>query len=246
VGVSDDVKERVASVLNTAWSTRDGRVVPSTSDVALSNGAVEVEAAFLYADLAGSTALQKDYKATFAAKAIRMYLAGASQIIRHFGGQIRSFDGDRVMGVFVGNSKRNDAVKAAFMINWLVREVINPLVRERQQNMKNTTVWVARHGVGIDVGATFIARAGVRNSSGAQTHNDLIFTGRAPNIAAKLSALRDENLGPIVITEDVFGGLNPEQKKYEKSDKKVWSGPSVHAIGPYSLSLHHTNYWRHP
>lgn len=245
MGFSDDVRSRVETILNTDWATRNGRVVPHTTDVALSNGAVEVEAVFLYADLAGSTALQKDYIPAFAAKAIRMYLGGASQIIRHFDGQIRSFDGDRVMGVFVGESKRNNAVKAAFMINWLVREVMNPLVRARHE-ANNTSVWVAQHGVGIDFGTTFVARAGVRNASGEQTHNDLIFTGRAPNIAAKLSALRDPNLGPILITQEVFDGLNPEQRKHLKSETKVWSDAGKRTIGPYLLSLHHTNYWRFP
>lgn len=245
MGVSDEVRSRAETILNTDWNVRSGRVVPHTADVAMSNGAVEVDAAFLYADLAGSTALQKDYVPAFAAKAIRMYLGGASQIIRHFDGQIRSFDGDRVMGVFVGDSKRNNAVTAAFMISWLVHEVINPLVKARHE-ANNTNVWVARHGVGIDVGITLVARAGVRNASGEQTHNDLIFTGRAPNIAAKLSALRDPNLGSILITQEVFDGLNPEQKKYQKSETKVWSDAVTRTVGPYSLTLYHTSYWRHP
>lgn len=245
MSISDDVRSRVSKILNTDWNSRSGTVVPKTDDVALSNGAVEIEAVFLYADLAESTALQKSYLNTFAAKAIRMYLGGATHIIRHFGGQIRSFDGDRVMGVFVGNSKRNDAAKAAFMINWLVREVINPLVKERHE-ANGTTVWTAKHGIGIDMGETFVSRAGVRNASGEQTHNDLIFTGRAPNIAAKLSALRDQNLGSILITEEVFKGLNPEQKKYLKSESKVWDGPAVRSVGPYDLSIYHTNYWRNP
>lgn len=244
MGFSDEVKARVETILNTEWNTHDGQVVPHTPDVALANGAVEIEAAFLYADLAGSTALQKEYKSTFAAKAIRMYLGGSSQIIRHFGGQIRSFDGDRVMGVFVGDSKRDSAVKAAFMVNWLVQEVINPLVKKRHEANK-TTVWVARHGVGIDVGKSFVARAGVRNASGEQTHNDLIFTGRAPNIAAKLSALRSAQVGSIVITKDVFDDLEPEQKKHLNSEQRVWSGGSAQAVGPYSLTLYHTNYWRY-
>lgn len=243
MGVSDDVRARVETILNTDWSVRSGRVVPRTADVALSNGAVEVDAVFLYADLAGSTALQKGYKPTFAAKAIRMYLGGASQIIRHFDGQIRSFDGDRVMGVFVGESRRDDAVKAAFMINWLVREVINPLVKARHE-ANGTSVWVTQHGVGIDAGKTFIARAGVRNASGEQTHNDLTFIGRAPNIAAKLSALRDPDFGPILITKEVFDGLDPAQKKHLRSESKVWSDAVRRIVGPYALALYHTNYWR--
>lgn len=245
MGITEDVRSRVETILNAEWNARSGQVVPHSTDVALSNGAVEIEAAFLYADLAESTALQKKYLASFAAKAIRMYLGGSSAIIQHFGGSIRSFDGDRVMGVFVGDSKRNDAVKAAFMINWLVDEVINPLVKKRHE-ANNTQVWVAQHGVGIDVGSTFIARAGVRNSGADQARNDLIFTGRAPNIAAKLSALRDSTLKSIIITKEVFDGLNDEQKRFLKSERAVWASTNAYKVGPYTLDLYHTGYWRNP
>src|SRR5690606_40277978 len=98
----DDVQERVETILNEEWKITTSKDVPSTNDVAHKNGAVRIEAAFLYADLAASTDLQKRYVDTFAAKAIRMYLGGASSIIRHFEGTIKSFDGDRVMGVFTG------------------------------------------------------------------------------------------------------------------------------------------------
>jgi class 3 adenylate cyclase len=240
-----DMRERIAALLNETWNKREGHSVPHTDNVALKNGAVEIEAAFLYADLAGSTALQKQYNLTFAAKAIRMYLAGASAIIRHFEGDIKSFDGDRVMGVFMGEAKRNNAVKAAFGINWLVTEVITPLVKERHEK-NNTTVWTPQHGVGIDVGKAFVARAGVRNASGETTHNDLIFTGRAPNVAAKLSALRDVQAGPTIITHDVFSQLKEAQKTFVNSGNAVWRGPKTEDIGPYSLALYRTDYWRKP
>lgn len=245
VTFEDDVRSRAKQVLNEAWSIRDGQVVPSTNDVAHKNGAVKLDATFLYADLAGSTALQKDYVDTFAAKAIRMYLGGASSIIRMFGGSIKSFDGDRVMGVFVGKSMRNDAVRAAFAIQWLVDQVINPLVKARHE-ANNTTVYVPEHGVGIDSGSVFIARAGVRNKAGEHNHNDLIFVGRAPNVAAKLSSLRGDAKGPIIITHDVYRYLNEEQKKYQKSDSKVWSSGNVEPVGPHSLTLYRTSYWRTP
>lgn len=173
-----------------------------------------------------------------------MYLAGASTLIRHFGGTIRSFDGDRVMGIFVGDSKCNDAVRAAFAIEWMVTQVINPLVHERHTK-NNTAVWIARQGIGIDLGEAFIARAGVRNSPGETTHNDLTFIGVAPNVAAKLSALRGADAGPIVITDRVFAKLNPEQKTFLHSEDGVWrSNPYAETVGPYQIKLHRSSYWR--
>lgn len=243
MALNDDLREQVKAILDEPWEEREGQVVPRTSDVTHKNGAVKLDATFLYADLAGSTQLQKSYKNTFAAKAIRMYLSGATTIIRKHGGSIKSFDGDRVMGVFVGSTMRNDAVKAAFAINWLVTQVINPLVKERHEK-SGTSVWVAEHGIGIDSGETFIARAGVRNKSGETNHNDLIFVGRAPNVAAKLSALRGTDAGPIVITHDVYSYLNEKQKNYLNGSSGVWREGSKEDVGPHSLTLHRTDYWR--
>lgn len=79
-----------------------------------------------------------------------MYLNGTSQIIRNNGGSIKSFDGDRVMGIFVGGNKRNTAAKTALQINWLVSQCIAPIVKERLKDQ--TTKWTVTHGVGVGVG----------------------------------------------------------------------------------------------
>jgi class 3 adenylate cyclase len=242
----DQMRDQASEILNEEWKLRDGQVVPKTNDVAHKNGAVKLEATFLYADLAGSTQLQKSYLDTFAAKAVRMYLGGASSIIRNYGGSIKSFDGDRVMGVFVGGRMRNDAVRAAFAIHWLVQQVINPLVKDRHESNGTTNVWAATHGIGVDVGETFVARAGVRNKPGEHSHNDLIFIGRAANVAAKLSSYRDAAAGPIIITDDVHKYLDEKQKKYLKSDTQVWSSPKTESVGPHVLKLHRADYWRSP
>lgn len=241
----DDLQQRVADILNAPWDLRDGRVVPSTDDVKLRDGGVNMTATFLYADLANSTNLQKSYKATFAAKAMRMYLYGATSIIRKYGGSIRSFDGDRVMGVFAGDRMRNDAVRASYSIHWLVTQVIAPLVKDRHER-NGTTVWTPTHGIGVDTSETLIARAGIHNSNGETNHNDLIFAGRAPSVAAKLSALRGDNQGPITITHDVHRYLNDAQTHRLNGEKNIWSAGAVRRVGPYSLTLHRSTYWRSP
>lgn len=240
----DDIQTRMSQILDEPWASRNGEAVPKTEDVALKNGAVRMEAAFLYADLADSTLLQKRYKDTFSSKVIRMYLAGASSIIREYGGHIKSFDGDRVMGVFPGKAKCNKAVLAAFAIQWLVEEVINPLLKQHLERTQSIS-WQVSHGVGIDVGETFITRAGVRNTSGQTTHNDLIFTKKAPNVAAKLSALRGDEEGPLTITREVFSKLNASQKTFLYSDTPIWRGPTKVLAGPYLLDVFQASYWRH-
>lgn len=245
VGVSDDVRASLRKLMFDAWDERSSDEFPNTADVKLSNGSVRVDACYLYADLAGSTLLQKNYKDTFAARVIRCYLNGASQIIRANDGQIKSFDGDRVMGVFVGNSRRNNAANAALKINWLVAKCLNPLVKERL-TASGSTLWVIKHGVGIDAGEALVARAGVRNSAGETTHNDLVSVGRAPNVAAKLSSVRNLGKGALLMTDDVYRFLNNDQKLSKPAGERMWSGPHGVDVGPYHLDVYASSWHREP
>jgi len=241
---SDKVTESMQTLMDTAWNETAGTTVPKTTDVALKNGAVRLEAAYLYADLGQSTMLQKYFKDWFAAQVIRMYLNGTSQIIRHNGGSIKSFDGDRVMGIFVGGNKRNTAAKTALQINWLVSQCIAPIIKERLKDQ--TTKWTVTHGVGVDVGEAFITRAGVRNASGETTHNDLISVGRAPNIAAKLSAIRGLGAGSTIITKDVYSYLNEQQLVGGVDQKPMWTGSYSRTVGPYTLPLYASAWYSTP
>ena len=243
---SDKLTKSMSTLMTTAWDEEKSDEVPKTADVKLADGAVRVQAAYLYADLAESTLVQKRYKDTFAAKVIRMFLNGSSQVIRENHGRIKSFDGDRVMGVFTGGSKCNNAANAALKINWLVSECINPIVTKRLDDTKTDAKWTVSHGVGVDVGYAFISRAGVRNSAGETTHNDLISVGRAPNVAAKLSALRDLGKGSSIITSDVYGYLAESQKLGGKDKDSMWTGPHLQSVGPYTLSLYASTWWRRP
>ncbi len=122
----DQLRDRVETIFGTELDQRDGRVVPATADVALKDGAVKIDAAFLYADLAGSAILSRACPWTTTAKIIRGFLECATRLIRKHGGEIRSFDGDRVMAIFMGDGQGHNAVNAAFGIHWAVHKVIRP------------------------------------------------------------------------------------------------------------------------
>ena len=111
MGFADELSTSVNEILTVTWNIRDGQVVPSTEDVALKDGAVKLQAVYLYADLADSTTLARDFDRQTAARVVRAYLSVMSKVIRKNDGAIRSFDGDRVMGIFVGSSKNTAAAK---------------------------------------------------------------------------------------------------------------------------------------
>jgi len=211
VAILEDVQKEVKEIFETKWSQRDGDVVPEPEDVQLGNDAVCLNGTVLYADLAESTALVKGYKDWFAAEVYKAYLVSACRLIRENDGIITAFDGDRVMAVFIGDSKNSSAAKTSLMINYVVKEVINKSIKAKYLD----TTFQIRQAVGIDLSKLFVARTGIRGS------NDLIWVGRAANYAAKLCSLRESNYASY-ITEDVFNMLNDESKNGGNPKRCMW------------------------
>ena len=107
-----------------------GRKVPESNEIALGNEAVELEGTVLYADLDDSTNLVDRYKPEFAAEIYKAYLSCAAKVIRSKGGEITAYDGDRIMAVYIGDSKNSSAAETALKINYTVTKIINPLIKK--------------------------------------------------------------------------------------------------------------------
>jgi class 3 adenylate cyclase len=223
----DTVKDEIESILSITWDERSGNVIPETTDVALKNGAVKIEATFLYADLAGSSVLANKCPWETTAKIIRTYLDIAVRIIRHHGGEIRSFDGDRVMGIFKGDSPNTSAANCARKIDWAVTNVINPKAKEKFASVRNNDIKI-RHCIGIDMSEVRAVRSGIRNN------NDLIWIGEAAGFAAKLSDIREYPY-EVYISEKSYNRLADTAKKNGQED--VWSSTTVTISG-----VNHTVY----
>lgn len=206
----DDVRKAVDDILGTTFNEREGKVVPKSEDVALKNGAVKLDAAFLYADLAGSGMIAKQCPWDTTAKIIRAYLDSACRIIRDHGGEIRSFDGDRVMGVFIGEWPCSNATKAALKIKYATEQIIQPKATAKFTSVSKNNVLI-RQACGIDYGTSRAVRAGVRDN------NDLIWIGRPPSFAAKLSDNREHPYSTF-ISKAVYCRLSEETKKSQGVD----------------------------
>lgn len=223
--------------MTAAWSITNGTVVPTTDDIVMRNGGRLLDATYAYADLADSSKIAQTLKKEAAAKIIRAFVNSATRILRNFGGEIRSFDGDRVMAIFVGDDKNWNAVRAAFAINWAVVEVIRPAIKSNWSDGEDFCN--ISHRVGIDTGESLIVRGGARNN------NDLISVGAAPNIAAKLSDLKNGHT--TYITDRVYGELADNLLYYESSGyrQNCWSKlySSIQIGGTYNTVYGSTVYW---
>jgi len=204
----NEIIAEIKTVFETKWQRRKGTKVPEPEDVKLGNDSVELDGTVLYADMADSTSLVKGHKDWFAAEVYKAYLVASCHVIRNNGGVITAFDGDRIMAVFIGDTKNTSAAKAALQLNWAVSRV-NAALKVAYPN----SAFRLQHSVGIDTSELLAARTGIRNS------NDLVWVGTAANYAAKLSALSEDGYS-VFITEPVFKKLS-DSSKYGGSPKRL-------------------------
>lgn len=234
----EDLTKDTDDIVHAAWKRRDGNVVPEPDDLGLSNEAVDLEATFLYADLADSTELAT-HNQTIAAEVFKVYLRGATKIIRSMGGEIRSFDGDRVMGVFTEGAKNTCAVEAALKINYFFKNVLKPAFGKFYGEGSLPGGLQLTQSVGIDTSKVMTVRSGIRNN------NDLVWVGRAPNVAAKLSAIREGY--STYITATVFNVMLDTSKYGGNPKQLMWEARSWGAGKPFGTeSIYRSNWWWKP
>jgi uridylate cyclase len=211
MALADDLRNEVTEIFKKQWEERKGQVVPQPKDLKLGNDAVQLErATILYADLHGSTDMVNKKKWWFAAEVYKTFLLCAARLVRAEDGTISAYDGDRIMGVFIGQQQSNTATRCGLKVNYAVKKIVQPALNERY----GEGTYTIRHCVGIDTSQIYVARTGVRGD------NDLVFVGRAANYAAKLTEL--DHGHSTWITKEVYDFLNEKQKKGGKDNELMW------------------------
>lgn len=229
----DDLIGARDRILGTRFTIRDGRSVPVTDDVGYDD-AVKIQATYLYADMVDSSGLNAACPKETVGKVLRLYLDLSVRIIRRHNGHIRSFDGDRVMGIFVGDGRADRAVRAAMQIRWCCDEIIQPKISTSYRSIR-TAGWIIKPGCGIASSDALIVRGGVRRSS-----SDLVSVGVAPNLAAKLSDIRK-----APYTTRIGAGtyrMLSDRAKISSDGKHMWSGPFACTIGGTEHSYYRSSY----
>lgn len=192
-----DILADVRNVFGNKWTTHDAQDVPSLEELRLSaNDAAEFDATVLYADMEGSTDLVRGYKNWFAAEIYKVYLRSVADVLRNNSGAITAYDGDRVMAVFIGDSKNTSACRAAMQLVYLIRRINGAIA----DYYTKSPYRIGQH-IGIDSSHLFVVRSGVRGA------NDLVWVGEAANVAAKLSSVDDESYS-IYATRNVYDSAN--------------------------------------
>lgn len=201
MGLKGDLTAEAKTVLTGKWQEEVTTKVPAPEDLLLNTNYAKqlASATVLYADLDGSTNMVDGFKWWFAAEIYKVYLRSAAIIIKSEGGTITAYDGDRIMAVFVGDSKNTTAVRTALKINYAVEEILRPAIKSKYP----TTNFTLKHVIGIDNSALRAARIGIRGD------NDIVWVGRAANYAAKLC---NESGKPLWITKAVYDNISESVK----------------------------------
>jgi class 3 adenylate cyclase len=221
MALKDDLTTDVAQIFRETWTKRKGNVVPSDASLTLSNDGVELDATVLYADLSDSTQLVDNHPHALAAEVYKAFLRCAARIINAESGTITAYDGDRVMAVFLGDTKNTVAVRAGLKINCACKNIIQPAITKQYPQVS----YVLKHVVGIDTSDLLAARAGVRGA------NDLVWIGKAANHAAKLCALDHDY--PTWITKAVYDRIQDASKL--SNGRNMWESCTWTAMGGASI-----------
>lgn len=211
MGLKDDLIKNASDIIAAKRELRDGRKVPESGDMGFLGTAVKLDAVFLYADLRDSTTLATKDK-NVASDVFQVFLSTMSRVIKSEGGEIRSFDGDRVMAVFIGDSRFDDAARCGLKMSWAFLNIVKPKLEAAFP--KELAGFKLAYTVGIDAGEIWAVRGGVRNDS------DIVWVGRAPNLGAKLSGMKSGYR--TYVTGTVYDKLSTNVKNSGNPSKSMW------------------------
>ncbi|MEX1078543.1 MAG: adenylate/guanylate cyclase domain-containing protein [Homoserinimonas sp.] len=238
MSLSEDITNAIAGLSDdwTVVQAQTGSTQVADTDTLVGNKASSVKATYLYTDMVDSSGLMAISPRSTVASVISAFLKCAVRIIRSDDGHIRSFDGDRVMGVFTGPSRQTRAVKAALKINFAVNTMLNPAIQQKFKSIRESD-WDLRQMTGIASGDVLLVKVGIRNN------NDVLSAGVAPNLAAKLSDLRQSNSHRTIIGKGTYDALEPSAL-YSAAGKNIWSGPFTVDLRKKQYSYYTSNFHR--
>ncbi len=232
--LSEDLKSMVNQVMQNQWDVRQANTVPDASNLTLTGKVAKLDATVIYADMRSSSKLVDDLNQRVAGKIYQAFLFSLASIIKSNGGEITAYDGDRVMGIFIGNSKNTSATISALMINYAVIKILKPMLEDHFNSLSESGFKIS-HCVGIDTGSFLAVKAGLRSV------NDIVWIGRPPNLAAKLSEIREEDYSEY-ITNEVFQALDPSVKYGGKANELMWEQRS-HSYLDENLTIYRSRYY---
>jgi len=217
MSLKDDLDKQINSYFSGIYEISQGKVIPNVDDIYFGKKGRELDVAMLFIDIRESTKIVDAFRRTTAARMYKSFLYGISKIARSNYGALRSFNGDGVLVVFIGENKRTNAVKAALQMSWFCKNILKPKLDTYFSNNSQLSDLEFNFGIGIDVGKVLVVRGGIKGSN----NNDLVWAGNATNYAVKLSGLHDYGYN-IYISKNVYKNMAESSRTSDNPEVDMW------------------------
>ena len=223
----DDLTNKINSYFTEKYEVTETTIVPATdySKLTFGNNGLTADLTFLFVDIRKSSQLHDTYGYISAAKIYQSFHDINVRIINSRDGQVRAFDGDRIMGVFSGDTKNNNAVEAALNIKWAISNILNKHFKPE---------YAINIGIGIDTGKTLITKVGKGRDL---SNNDLVWVGKACNYASHMC---NESKNMIYVSPLVYNSLVGTNKVSD--GKNMWESLNMTLKNGTSVPCYRTSY----
>lgn len=233
MGLKDDIRNKVKSIVSENFTTTDITYVPKIDDTKLTfgNTGLKFKATTLFVDMRGSTATLNRHNKKTVAKIHMSYFHAIVKIANGNNGHVRSFNGDSALIFFEGNTKKSisDAILTAMRIKYMLSDSTNGI-----NNLLKAYSEI-NFGIGVDYGEILCTKVGV----GGEHNRDLFWIGNCVN---KSTVIGDGCQAPkhIGISKHVYDNLLDDAKYITEkdgwgNDRKVdiWTQSTFEYNGSY-------------
>ncbi|OEG73931.1 hypothetical protein BEL05_08465 [Shewanella colwelliana] len=213
--MKDGIDTKVAEIIDNAFDVTDITYVPDINDSKLTfgNKGLKLTATTLYIDMRGSTAVLNNHNKTSVAKLHKAYFHTIVTIAKSLGGEVRSFNGDGMLVLFQGTTKKklSNAVSAAMKMKWMLTSS-DSKVKKKMEKYSSVNF-----GIGIHYGDIICTKVGITG----ENNRDLVWIGNAVNKSVKIG---DKIHNDIGISSYVYSNLEDRVKYVTEKD---WYGNDV-------------------
>ena len=153
----------------------------------------EIDAAILFCDLRGSTALEESLERTGYLELLNAFFEGVTDIVNEYEGEVLKFMGDAVLASFPVQGQAEEARRQAL-------EAANRIAENFDQPTRQNPDFPISCAIGLAYGPVTYGNVGSRERL------DFTVIGRAANLSARLSDFAKENGMSVVMTKDFAEG----------------------------------------
>ena len=237
----ESLTRKIKTYIEEDYKITDFSGIPTISNIPYGIKGQKGQVCAFSIDLRKSTKMLREIGKEKAGRIHKAFLTSVAEVVKSYGGKIRSYTGDGLLAFWRGDSSDevSKSIKAAMIVRWLFSIKDNSSPSPLKVLMDQ--IHEIDFGIGIDCGEVFVFRSGI---PGTNHDSDLIFMGECVNFAVFLSQQAKSNYY-IQISENTYSMLSDE-RKFSKSDgKKVdkWVDDEIKGKDNITRRIKKTNWY---